>query len=107
MQHCRKSNINIQSHFIAILVGVDNTFPMQLWDKLLPQTIVKLNVLHQFNAVPLVFVYQLVRGTFDYDKTPFGAMGSTVKMHESRDNRGTWAEQSIDGWYLGTSQEHY
>ncbi len=28
-------------------------------------------------------------------------------MHESRDSRGAWAEQSIDGWYLGTSQEHY
>ncbi len=34
-------------------------------------------------------------------------MGSTVQMHESRDNRGTWAERSIDGWYLGTSSEHY
>ena len=34
-------------------------------------------------------------------------MGSTVQMHESRDNRGTWAERLIDGWYLGTSLEHY
>ena len=34
-------------------------------------------------------------------------MGSTVQMHESRDNRGTWAERSIDGWYLETSLEHY
>jgi hypothetical protein len=34
-------------------------------------------------------------------------MGSAVQMHESRDSRGTWAEQSINGWYLGTSQEHY
>jgi len=34
-------------------------------------------------------------------------MGSAVQMHESRDNRGMWAERSIDGWYLGTSLEHY
>jgi len=34
-------------------------------------------------------------------------MGSAVQMHDSRDNRGTWAERSIDGWYLGTSLEHY
>jgi len=34
-------------------------------------------------------------------------MGSAVQMHESRDNRGTWAERSIDGWYLGASTEHY
>jgi hypothetical protein len=34
-------------------------------------------------------------------------MGSAVQMDESRDNSGTWAERSIDGWYLGTSSEHY
>ncbi len=96
-----------KSHFIAILAGVDNTFPMQLWDTLLPQTIVTLNLLCQSNAVTLVSAYQYVRGTFDYNKAPLRPMGSVVQMHESRDNRGTWAEQSIDGWYLGTSQEYY
>jgi hypothetical protein len=29
-----------KSHFIAIISGVDDTFPMRLWDKFLPQTIV-------------------------------------------------------------------
>ena len=96
-----------KSHFIAIIAGVDDTFPMRLWDKLLPQTIVTLNLLRQSNAVPSVSAYQYVRGIFDYNKTPLGPMGSAVQMHESRDNRSTWAERSIDGWYLGTSQEHY
>jgi hypothetical protein len=80
---------------------------MRLWDKLLPQTILTLYLLRQSNAVPSVSAYQYVRGTFDYNKTPLGPMGSAVHMHESRDNRGTWAERSIDGWYLGTSLEHY
>jgi hypothetical protein len=96
-----------KSHFIAIIAGEDNSFPMQLWDKLLPQTILTLNLLRQSNAVPSVSAYQYVRGTFDYNKTPLGPMGSAVQMHESRDNRGTWAERSIDGWYLGTSLKHY
>jgi hypothetical protein len=34
-------------------------------------------------------------------------MGCAVQMHVSRDRQGTWAEHSIDGWYLGTSPEHY
>ncbi len=96
-----------KSHFIAILVGVDETFPMQLRDKLLPQTIVTLNLLCRSNAVPFVSTYKYIRGNFDYNKTPLGPMGSAVQIHESRNNRSTWAEQSIDGWYLGTSQEHY
>jgi hypothetical protein len=28
-------------------------------------------------------------------------------MHKSIDRQGTWAEHSIDRWYLGTSPEHY
>jgi hypothetical protein len=80
---------------------------MRLWDILVPQTILTLNLLRQSNAVPSVSAYQYVRGTFDYNKTPLGPMGSAVQMHESRDNRGTWAERLIGGWYLGTSLKHY
>ncbi len=34
-----------KSHFIAILVGVDPSFLMYLWDRLLPQTVLTLNLL--------------------------------------------------------------
>jgi hypothetical protein len=81
-----------KSHFFAILAGVDNTFPMRLWDKHLPHRIVTPNLLCQSKAVPLVSMYQYVRRTFEYNRTPLGPIGSTVQMHESRDNRGTWAE---------------
>ena len=33
-----------KSHFIAILAGVDPTFPMSLWDRLLPQAVLTLNL---------------------------------------------------------------
>jgi hypothetical protein len=34
-----------KNHFKAILTGVGNSFPMQLWDNLFPQTILTLNLL--------------------------------------------------------------
>ncbi len=34
-------------------------------------------------------------------------MGCTVQLHESSEIRVTWADNSIDGWYLQTSPEHY
>ncbi len=34
-----------KNHFKVILAGVDDTFPMRLWDKLLPQTVITLNLL--------------------------------------------------------------
>jgi hypothetical protein len=33
-----------KSHFIVILSGVDKNFPMQLWDQLVPQTVLTLNL---------------------------------------------------------------
>jgi hypothetical protein len=43
-----RQNLVIQTfknHFKAIQSRVDDTFPMQLWDKLLPQTVLTLNLL--------------------------------------------------------------
>jgi hypothetical protein len=34
-----------KSHFISILAGVDPAFPMSLWDRLLPQAVLTLNLL--------------------------------------------------------------
>ncbi len=96
-----------KNHFKAILAGVDDSFPMQLWDKLLSQTVLTLNLLKQSNVAPTVSVYQYVHGNFDYNKMPLAPMGCAVQLYESTNRRGTWADHSIDGWYLGTSNEHY
>jgi hypothetical protein len=51
-----------KNHFKAILAGVDESFPMQLWDKLLPQTVLTLNLLQQSNIPPTVSAYQYIQG---------------------------------------------
>ncbi len=53
-----------KNNFKAILAGVDDTFLMQLWDRLLPQTILTLNFLRQLNAVPTISAHQYVHGNF-------------------------------------------
>jgi hypothetical protein len=80
---------------------------MQLWDRLLPQTILTLNFLCQSNAVPTISVHQNVHGNFDYNKMTLAPIGCAVQLHESSKRRGTWLANSIDGWYLQTSPEHY
>jgi hypothetical protein len=54
-----------KNHFKAILAGVDNSFPMQLWVLLLSQTVLMLNLLKQLNVAPTVLAYQYVHGNFD------------------------------------------
>jgi hypothetical protein len=59
------------NYFKAILARVDDSFPMQLWDKLLSQTVLTLNLLRQSNVAPTVSAYQYVHGNFDYTNTHF------------------------------------
>ncbi len=96
-----------KNHFKAVLAGVDDNFPMRLWDRLLPQTVLTLNLLHQSNVAPTVSAYQYIHGAFDYNRMPLGPMGCAVQVHKSNERRGTWADNAIDGWYLQTSPKHY
>eukprot|EP00804_Cyclotella_cryptica_P028836 CCRYP_008420-RA/>CCRYP_008420-RA protein AED:0.29 eAED:0.29 QI:0/0/0/1/1/1/4/0/762 len=98
---------NFKSHFLSILAGVADDFPMKLWDKLLPQAEITINLLRQSNATPTVSAYAHLNGPFDYNNIPLALMGCSVQVHEKSDARGTWAFHSIDGWYLSTSPEHY
>jgi len=80
---------------------------MNLWDRLLPQTVLTLNLLRQANKTPTVSAYQYVNGPFDYNATPLGPLGCKVQFHESSNRRKTWDPRALTGWYLGTSIEHY
>ena len=98
---------NFKSHFLSVLAGVSDDFPPSLWDKLLPQTEITLNLLRQSNATPTVSAYAHLSGPFDYNKMPLAPMGCKAQIHEKSDKRGTWSYHTIDGWYVRTSPEHY
>ena len=83
-----------------MLAGTADNFPPSLWDKLLPQTEITLNLLRQSNATPTVSTYAHLNGPFDYNKMPLAPMGCQVQVHEKTDKRGTWAYTitvSMDG----------
>ena len=98
---------NFKAHFLSILAGVADDFPLHLWDRLLPQAEITVNLLRQSNATPSVSAYAHLNGPFDYNKMPLAPMGCQVQVHEKTAKRGTWAFHSVDGWYLSTSPEHY
>jgi hypothetical protein len=96
-----------KNHFKSVIAGVDESFPMRIWDKILPQVFLTLNLLRQLNVAATVSAYAYINGPFDYNAMPLAPMGCAVQIDESRNRRKTWAENSIDGWYLRTSTEHY
>jgi hypothetical protein len=45
---------NVKAHFLSVLTGVSDNFPPSLWDWLLPQTKIIINLIQQSNATPNV-----------------------------------------------------
>eukprot|EP00956_Cyclotella_meneghiniana_P001304 scaffold1404_cov37-Cyclotella_meneghiniana.AAC.8 len=82
---------NFKAHFLSILAGTADDFPLQLWDKLLPQAEITVNLLRQSNATPNISAYAYMNGPFDYNKMPLAPLGCNVQVHEKADRRGTWA----------------
>ena len=111
--HCHRRNIaeaaikHFKNHFISILAGVDPSFPTTLWDKLLPQAELTLNLLRQSKSIPTVSARSHLFGTFDFNRMPLAPMGCGVQIHENAGKRRTWAPNPVDGYYLGTSPDHY
>jgi hypothetical protein len=80
---------------------------MTLWDRLVPQAVLTLNLLCQAKADPKMSAYEFVNGKMDYNKMPLAPLGCAVQMHKSTNRRRTWDAHSLNGWYLGTSPKHY
>ena len=86
---------------------MDNSFPINEWDSLIPQTILTLNLLRNANVAPKISAYAYHHGPFDYDRMPLAPIGCAVQFHVKPGRRRTWGEHSTDGWYIGASPEHY
>ncbi|KAL7476565.1 hypothetical protein ACHAW6_002421 [Cyclotella cf. meneghiniana] len=98
---------NFKPHFFSVLAGVADSFPHNLWDRVLPQTEVTLKLLWESNAKPHVSAYTHVCGPFDYSKMLLAPMGCEVQIHKQMDKCSTWAFHCLYGWYLNTSSDHY
>jgi hypothetical protein len=59
-----------KNHFIAGLCSVDPSFPLKLWDKLLPQATITLNILRKSLINPRMSDYTQLNGHYDFNRTP-------------------------------------
>ena len=96
-----------KNHFLAGLCSTNPDFPLALWDQLLPQATITLNLMRQSRMHPQLSAHTHVNGLLDFNKTPFAPPGIKVLIHERPDNRKSWAPHAQTGWYLGPSFDHY
>ena len=59
-----------KDHFLAGLSSTHPLFPLTLWDKLIPQTNMTLNMLRKSRVNPKLTAYEEFEGTFNFNSTP-------------------------------------
>jgi hypothetical protein len=96
-----------KNHLIAGLSSTDPDFPLHLWDRLIPQSLISLNLMRGSRMNPKLSAYAQVHGAFDFNRTPIAPPGTKVLVHEKPDVRGTWSPHAVEGWYVGPASNHY
>ena len=94
-------------HFITCICGTDSGFNMKLWDKLLPQTLITLNLLRISRINPYIITYVHLYDTIYFNQISNASPYTNIVIHEHSDQRPTWSRHTISGFYLGPTIYHY
>ena len=89
--HCRNTTEwaihNFKANFLPILAGVSESSSNFLWDQLLHQTELTLNLLRKSNIYPSMSAWEHYHGPFNYNTTSIGTMGFPVITHNNPTTR--------------------
>jgi hypothetical protein len=96
-----------KDHFLAILAGINAAFPPYLWDLLLLQAELTLNLLRQATLNPRISAWEFFQGPFDFNKTPLGPVGCRVLIHAKPATRCLWDFCAKNGFYIGPALDSY
>jgi hypothetical protein len=80
---------------------------MHLWDRLLPQAEITLNLLRTSRLHPQLSAAAHYHGLVDYNKTAFAPPGRKIIAHEKPGKRRTWDPHGQHGYSLGPAMHHY
>jgi hypothetical protein len=95
--HCQHRNAperatrTFKEHFVAGLASFDPTFPLHLWDRLLPQAEITLNILRTSRLHPQLSAAAHFHGLVDYNKTAFAPPGCKIIANKRPGKCRTWA----------------
>jgi hypothetical protein len=111
--HCHRRNAaeraihTFKEHFVAGLASVDPDFPLHLWDRLLPQAEMTLNLLRTSRKHPHLSTAAHYHGLIDYNKTAFAPPGCKIIAHEKLTMQRTCAPHGQHGYSLVPEMHHY
>ena len=98
---------NFKANFVSVMAGVDTTFPQFMWDNLLVQTELTLNLLHQATLNPSMSEWEYFNGAFYYTSTPLVPIGCKIIIHTTSNKRKSWDQRRHEGFSVGPALHHY
>ena len=96
-----------KDHFVSVLCGTNDKFPMKLWCCILRQVQHQLNMLQVSRVDPSKSSFDVLNGSHNYNTNSFAPLGYKVAIHVVPRKRSTWEAHAKVGFYLGNSWEHY
>jgi hypothetical protein len=96
-----------KEHFVAGISSVDPAFPLHLWNRLLPQAEITLNLLRTSRLHPQLSAAAHFHGIVDYNKTAFAPPGCKIIEHGRPGKRCNWAPHGQHGYSLGPAMHQY
>ena len=82
-------------HFLAYLSTCNPYFPLHLWDRLLPQAMLTLKLIHPSRINPCLSSKAQLNCAFDFNKTPLAHHGTKVLIFKTSATRCTWLPHFI------------
>jgi hypothetical protein len=102
--HCRNAAkqaiCTFKNHFIAGLSSADKEFRLHLWNRLIPQALLTLNLLQGSQNNPRLSAQAQVLGQYNFNSHPNGPPGTKVLVHEKSKHRSSWASHAMESWYI-------
>lgn len=96
-----------KNHFLATLATTHPDFPLSLWDRVLPQLELTVNLLRESDLNTNVSAYESVCGPFDLSAHPIAPIGMQVAIHNKPAQRTSWGTHAQRGYYLGPALKHF
>ena len=78
-----------------------------MWDNLLVQTELTINLLWQATLNPSMLAWEYVNGAFYFTATPLGPIGCKLIIHTTKNKRKSWDHRGREGFSVGPALEHY
>ena len=96
-----------KNHFISGLYSLPEKFPLNLWERLLQQAEITINILRTSRINPSLSAYAKLHGAFDYNANSLAPSGMNLLSQIPPDKRLSWEPHAEPGFYLGPALKHY